>query len=73
MQAISRPADPLPQPVIGRCSLVLQPVRPVIRRWLSSGHVLVGSSSSPAGVSPVRVVAREPGSRLAASGGNVRG
>ena len=30
------------------------------------------SSSSPAGESPVQVVAREPGSRLAASGGNVR-
>src|SRR4029453_11108875 len=48
------------------CVLVLQPVRPEIRRWSSSGHDLITSSSSPAGVSPVRVVAREPGSRLAA-------
>ena len=30
------------------------------------------SSSSPAGVSPVRVAARRPGSRLPASGGNAR-
>jgi hypothetical protein len=30
------------------------------------------SSCLPAGVSPVRVAARRPGSRLAASGGNAR-
>src|SRR2546421_8267421 len=41
-----------------------------IRRWLSSDHDLIGSSSSPAGESPVRVVAREPGSRLAVWPGN---
>ena len=34
------------------------------------GHDLVGSSSSPAGESPVRVAARTPGSRLAAWSGN---
>src|SRR3954454_8589519 len=51
-------------------SLILQPVRPVIRRWSSSGYDLIGSSSSPAGGSPVRVAARRPGSRLAARSGN---
>src|SRR3954452_18931407 len=50
--------------------LVLQLVRPVIRRWSSSGYDLIGSSSSPAGGSPVRVAARRPGSRLAARSGN---
>ena len=37
---------------------------------MSSGHDLIGSSSSPAGGSPVRVIAREPGRRLAAWPGN---
>jgi hypothetical protein len=34
------------------------------------GHDLLGSSPSPAGASPVRVIVREPGSRLAARPGN---
>ena len=37
------------------------------------GHDLIGSSSSPAGESPVRVAARRPGSRLAAWSGNGSG
>src|SRR3954467_1670207 len=53
-----------------QAGLVLQLVRPVIRRWSSSGYDLIGSSSSPAGGSPVRVAARRPGSRLAARSGN---
>src|SRR5204863_6336556 len=63
--------DPPRRPAAGLAGpLVLQPVRPVIRRWSSSGYDLIGSSSSPAGGSPVRVAARRPGSRLAARSGN---
>ena len=68
-QLISQPTSL----TIGGTELVLYPEvtrAQRIRRWLSSDHDLIRSSSSPAGVSPVRVVAREPGSRLAVWSGN---
>ena len=49
-------------------------VRPDCWRSMSRRHRdSATSSSSPAGEGPVRVAARRPGSRLPASGGNVRG
>ena len=64
--AIGRKPDQRPS----HLQLVLQSVRPEIIRCLSSGHNLIRSSSSPAGESPVRTIARQPGSRLTARPGS---